>query len=162
MTAGKSNIWALLVGINEYISPGIRTLYGCVNDVQAMQRFLMNQMNVPDNQVKVLINQEATRDEIIRWFKKFLIENPDIPKDSQLIFHYSGHGSQMRNIDGTEPDGMDETIVPHDSRVNNIFDIPDKTLAGLIDKLAVAKGDNITVILDSCHSGSGTREIRPE
>jgi hypothetical protein len=44
MADNKSNIWALLVGINEYISPGIKTLHGCVNDVQAMQQFLMNQM----------------------------------------------------------------------------------------------------------------------
>ncbi len=155
------NVWALLIGINEYKSPGLKTLYGCVNDVQAMERFLMNQMNVPDRQIKVLVNQEATREGIISAFKGFLIENLAIPKGSQILFHYSGHGSQMRNTTGTEPDGLDETIVPHDSRVGVVFDIPDKTLAGLIDRLAAAKGENITVILDSCHSGSGTREIRP-
>src|SRR5207249_112699 len=37
--------------------------------------------------------------------------------------------------------------------------IPDKTLAGLIKKLAASKGDNVSIILDSCHSGSGTRAV---
>ncbi len=158
----KPNIWALLVGINDYKSPGISRLGGCCNDVEAIRIFLINQMNVPEGQIKVLRDGGATRGGIIESFQTFLVSNPDIPKGSQLLFHYSGHGSQMRNATGTEPDGLDETIVPHDSRIEGVFDIPDKTLAGLIDRLAVAKGDNITVILDSCHSGSGTRELRVE
>ncbi|CAE6496427.1 unnamed protein product [Rhizoctonia solani] len=35
--------------------------------------------------------------------------------------------------------------------------IPDRTIANLLNELANKKGDNITVIFDSCHSGSGTR-----
>jgi hypothetical protein len=156
------NIWALLVGINAYLSPSVPNLRGCCNDVEAMRRFLLTQMHVPDRHIKVLVDQEATRTGILDAFKNFLIDNQNIPHGSQLLIHYSGHGSQMRNMTGTEPDGIDETIVPYDSRVGGVFDIPDKTLAGLIRQLATAKGDNITVILDCCHSGSGTREFRPE
>ena len=59
----------------------------------------------------------------------------------------------------SEPDGRDETIVPHDSRTNDVFDIPDKTMAALLERLAAAKGKHITVVLDCCHSGSGTRKV---
>ena len=38
-----------------------------------------------------------------------------------------------------------------------MFDISDKTIAALLDSLAAAKGDQITFICDSCHSGSVTR-----
>lgn len=156
-------IWALLVGINAYASPGINTLNGCENDVEAMRIFLLNQMHVPETQIKVLTNQAATRAAILDAFKTHLIENPQIQRGDQLLFHYSGHGSYMPSNDPNEPDGLDETVVAHDSRMPGIFDIPDKTLAALLDQLAAAKsdpaapGDNITVILDSCHSGSGTR-----
>lgn len=158
MANEKSNIWALLIGINEYLSPNISTLRGCVNDVEAVRRFLINNLSVPKNQIKILINEESTRPNIIDAFESFLIDNPEIARGSQILFHFSGHGSQMRNTSGMEPDGWDETIVPHDSRTGDVYDIPDKTLAGLIYRLAAAKGDKITVILDSCHSGSGTRE----
>ena len=148
-------IWALLVGINAYASPGINTLNGCENDVEAMRVFLMNQMHVPETQIKVLTNQAATRAAILDAFKTHLIENPQIQRGDQLLFHYSGHGSYMPSNDPNEPDGLDETVVAHDSRMPGIFDIPDKTLAALLDQLAAAKsdpaapGDNITVILDS-------------
>lgn len=155
------NIWALLVGINRYKSYGIAPLTGCVNDVTSMQEFLTGPLGVPAQQVKTLVNGEATRAAILRNFKEFLIENPDIPHGSQLLFQFSGHGSQMPDTTGTEPDGLDETIVPYNSRTGQVFDIPDKTLAALIGKLAEEKGTHITVIFDCCHSGSGTRMIAP-
>ncbi len=160
MAEENSNIWALLVGISKYQAYGIPQLQGCVNDVEAMKDFLVCRMHVPEKQVKTIVNGEATRKAIIDSFREFLITNPEIPEGSQILFHFSGHGSQMRDATGMEPDGLDETIVPYNSRTGNVFDIPDKTLAGLIEKLVAAKGENITVILDCCHSGSGTRMIR--
>lgn len=93
--------------------------------------------------------------------QEFLIGNRDIKFNDQILFHFSGHGSQMPNITGTEPDGLDETIVTYDSRTSDphIYDIPDKTFAALLNQLAQAKGNRITVIFDSCHSGSGTRRV---
>ncbi|MFB2894652.1 caspase family protein [Aerosakkonemataceae cyanobacterium BLCC-F50] len=149
-----SSLWALLIGIDEYLKKE-DNLRGCVNDVEAMRIFLINQLGVPENHIRLLTNQEATRANILQAFED-LINNPDIPPGSQIFFHYSGHGSQMP--DPKEPDGQKETIVPHDSRVDGVFDIPDKTLAALLDRLAERKGNNITVILDCCHSGTGTRD----
>jgi hypothetical protein len=160
MANDKASIWALLVGINNYkATDTIRSLRGCVNDVEAMHLFLINHLRVPTEQIKVLTNAEATRSGIIEAFQDFLINNVKIARGSQILFHYSGHGSQMPSRSKTEPDALDETIVPHDSRTKGVFDIPDKTLAGLIEKLAASKGNNISVILDSCHSGSGTRAV---
>jgi hypothetical protein len=78
------------------------------------------------------------------------------------MLYYSGHGSQMPDISKDETDGLDETIVPYDSRLPGKFDISDDELNALLKKLA-AKTSNITVILDSCHSGTfsrGTSTIR--
>jgi hypothetical protein len=72
-------------------------------------------------------------------------------------------------------------IIPHDRSMDKAG-IPDLVLANYLKKIAEAKGDNIvssnpmeklsaifqliytiqTVILDSCHSGSGTREVKGE
>lgn len=161
----QPTIWALLVGVNHYKDTSLRALRGCRNDVEAMRTFLMNQLNVPQSHIKVLVDEQATRTAILRGFKKHLIENPKIQRGDQLLFMFSGHGSRMRSRDLTEPDGWDETLVAYDSRLPGVFDIPDKTLAALLDQLTQAhsdpnaEADNITVILDCCHSGSGTRAL---
>ncbi|OLD63299.1 MAG: hypothetical protein AUF65_02600, partial [Chloroflexi bacterium 13_1_20CM_50_12] len=155
----RPSFWALQVGIDEYQAESVRNLNGCVNDVEAMRVFLMNQLGVPENHILLLTNQQATRTAILHSFEEFLIDNPAIAFDDQMLFHYSGHGSQMKDTTGVEPDGYYETIVPHDSRTLDIYDIPDKTLAALLARLVERKGSNVTVILDSCHSGSGTRRI---
>ena len=151
-----SSLWALLVGIDGY--KAVNRLNGCVNDVEAMRTFLINQ-RIPEDHILVLTDQQASRAAILRTFEEFLINNPAIAFNDQILFHYSGHGSQMPDTTGVEPDGYNETIVPYDSRTQGIYDIPDKVLASLLARLATMKGTNITVILDSCHSGSGTRNI---
>ena len=45
-----------------------------------------------------------------------------------------------------------------DSRSPGSWDLADKEIAKLIGDVA-AKGPHVAVILDCCHSGSGTREI---
>lgn len=153
-------LWALLVGIDNYRHPTLMTLRGAVNDVEAMQLFLVSHHGVdPQRQICILRNEEATRAAILQAFQEFLIENEQIAHGDQILFYFSGHGSRMPDQSGAEPDGYNETIVAHDSRLEGIFDIPDKTLAALLEQLAGLKGHNITVILDCCHSGSGTRMV---
>ncbi|KAG9120112.1 cap64-like protein, partial [Ceratobasidium sp. 392] len=45
----------------------------------------------------------------------------------------------------------------YDPSKHYMHGISDRTLGALIHQLSKAKGDNIVVIFDSCHSGSGTR-----
>ncbi|MEZ4681979.1 MAG: caspase family protein [Caldilineaceae bacterium] len=159
-------IFALLVGINHYASPSIPDLGGCVNDVR---RAVYKVTLVPATQIKMLLDQQATYDAVKSTFRQHLIDdlrafierqqaNPE-PTNTALpavLFHFSGHGSQARDESGQEPDGLDETLVCHDSRLPGVFDLKDWELGRLLDEVAQYT-DNITVILDCCHSGSGTR-----
>jgi len=45
-----------------------------------------------------------------------------------------------------------------DGNYKHVPGIPDITIASLVRELAKMKGNNITVILDACHSGGGTRD----
>src|SRR5690349_8204947 len=100
-----SSLWALLIGIDEYRDEYVAkyNLRGCVNDVEAMRIFLVNQLGVPHDHIRVLTNQGATRTAILRAFQEFLIDNPAIAPGDQIVFHFSGHGSQMRDPTGIEP-----------------------------------------------------------
>jgi len=76
-----------------------------------------------------------------------------------VIFYYSGHGSQSHTppeLWFIEPGHLDETLVCCDSRLPGSFDLADNELAVLTHRIA-ERNPHILVILDSCHSGSGTR-----
>ncbi len=75
-----------------------------------------------------------------------------------MVFHFSGHGSQVVDPDKDTPDGLNSTIVPIDARYNSsggvVQDIMGHTLFLLMYAL---KTDNVTVVLDSCHSEGAKR-----
>jgi hypothetical protein len=70
------------------------------------------------------------------------------------VFYFAGHGSQVFDLDGDEPDGLDETLAPSDVLVTSSEnDIRDDEFR---EWLATIRTD-VVVILDSCHSGTATR-----
>lgn len=175
-------VYALLVGINEYASDRVRNLNGCVRDVERFKGFLQARV-IPSNpdgaspslsrndddgltdeggrlKLKILRDDKAKRDDIIREFRAHLGDAQD---GDVALFYYSGHGSQEaapREFWPIEPDRKNETIVCHDSRIDPYsWDLADKELAALIGEISAGKPNLHTlVILDSCHSGSGTRD----
>ncbi|KAK7038276.1 caspase domain-containing protein, partial [Favolaschia claudopus] len=160
----RCRVFALIIGINEYLSDTIPDLQGCVHDAQTFRLYLVNRYHVPEEQIVSLINQDATRHHILRVFHQHLVENPAIEKDDTIVVYYAGHGSQVEAPRlWPSSDGKVETIVPYDERSeiggDAVHGIPDYTLNVLLGKLASAKGNNITVILDCCHSASGTRTV---
>lgn len=150
-------IYALLVGIDQYASPRIPGLQGCVNDITTMKTFLHERAGNEDNlQIVTLKNSEATREAIINQFRTHLCQ---AESDDVALFYYSGHGSQERTAPEFwqfEPDKLDETIVCYDSRTPDHYDLADKELAKLMAEIA-QRNPHIVILLDSCHSGSGTR-----
>jgi len=153
-------IYAFLVAIDDYPSP-IPKLRGCVNDIDAFAAYLSER--VAGNKgvalkLKTLKNGEATRAAIVDGFRGHLGQ---AKKGDVALFCYSGHGSQEQAPEEfwkIEPDHLDETLVCFDSRSAGSWDLADKEIAKLIGEVA-AKGPHFAVILDCCHSGSGTREI---
>lgn len=161
----QSTIYALLIGINDYADNSVPNLGGCRNDVLAMERVLQTQFAVPSTQIATLLDSEATYAAVKSAFHQHLVEPISALVSEQarnsitppaVLFHFSGHGSQAIDETGQEPDGFDETLVCHDSRLPDVYDLKDWELGQMLDELAQYT-DNITVILDCCHSGSGTR-----
>ncbi len=155
-------LYALLVGINTYKAAMIPTLRGCRNDVELLASVLRKQFELDEAHLRLLTDEEATHDGIKQAIREHLIDTARDAKAAgqpmpAFLFHFSGHGSLARDASGLKATGFDETIVPHDSRQAGVFDIKDWELGALFDELATYTS-NITVVLDCCHSGSGTRD----
>jgi len=168
-TEGKEpNKIALLIGISDYDRERDQKLdwhnLNCTKDVEAMEKTLEEKFGFKD--ILVITDEKSTHDGIIKAFREQLIEKAE-PGDV-VVFHYSGHGQQIPDDNGDEIDGKDECLVPYDYGVTKapspeeIKDnqrIRDDELEGLLAELSEkmqGRGD-IMVILDSCHSGTGTK-----
>ncbi len=144
---------ALLVGINKYKMPGA-DLNGCVNDVTNIRDILVKYLGFTISNIRVVVNERATKKAIIERLK-WLVK--DAKSGDRLLFHFSGHGSQIRDRDGDElKDRLDEILCPHDMDWDGTYIIDDE-LEEIFSSLP--KGVNLEVLLDSCHSGTGTREM---
>ena len=143
---------ALLVGINDY--PGAQNdLQGCVNDITNVYDILVKYFSFLPADIVLLSDSRARKSAIIDGLKNMFAGGRD---GDTLVFHFSGHGSQVPDVEGDEKDGRDEVICPFDFDWESGF-IKDDDLAGLF--ASFPKGVCLEVILDSCHSGTGTREI---
>jgi hypothetical protein len=153
-------IYALLVGIDKYPSP-IPPLHGCVNDIEAFAAYLAERVDKDKGitlHVEKLLNEHATRQAVLDTFRSHLGQ---ARAGDVALFCYSGHGSQEQAPEEfwpLEPDHLDETLVCHDSRQAGSWDLADKELAKLIADVA-AQEPHVAVLLDCCHSGSGTRNV---
>ncbi|KAJ7101730.1 caspase domain-containing protein [Mycena epipterygia] len=151
--------FALIIGINEYAAPEIPPLAGCANDAKRFKNFLTADCGVPDAQIRLLTNEQATRRNIIETFQAHFINNEQIPDNGALmILFFAGHGSFYQRPGSNE---KIETICPYDERTGDgnqrVYSIPDYVLGWLLEDLSQKKGTNITVISDSCHSGGLSR-----
>ncbi|KDQ27330.1 hypothetical protein PLEOSDRAFT_1104020 [Pleurotus ostreatus PC15] len=164
-----SNAFALLIGIDRYRSPGIKDLSGCVSDANSYRNHLITSLHVPEENILCLTNEAATRDGILNALRSQFLQNDKIGPEDAMIFGFAGHGAQVEAPDGwVTDDMMSETICPHDESSEDddaphVYGIPDRTLWGIFHQIAQAKdNNNITVILDCCNSGSGTRSSDDE
>jgi metacaspase-1 len=143
---------ALLVGINDY--QGINDLQGCINDVTNVRSILKTFFGFTNSEIRVLTDSRATKSNILSRLDKMV---SSAVEGDKLIFHFSGHGSQIRDREGDElSDHMDELICPYDMNWDDGF-ITDDMLREILTRLK--KGVTMEILLDSCHSGTGTRDL---
>lgn len=149
------NIYALLVGINDYAA-NVGKLSGCINDVDHFHSHLNDNFDRSRLRIEVLKDADATRPNIIKEFRAHLGQ---AGAGDVVVFQYCGHGARWKSAKAFEqfyPDRMDEGLVCYDSRSAGGFDLADKELAVLLAELAKNE-PHMVVLLDSCHSGSATR-----
>ncbi|MGC8780206.1 MAG: caspase family protein [Anaerolineae bacterium] len=143
---------ALCVGINNY--PGTQNdLNGCVNDAHAWADLLVAHYDFAKADVALLLDEQATKANIMAGLKDLLA---GAGTGDVLVFTNSSHGTYVLDVHGDEPDHYDEALVPYDFRQNLILD---DELRELFADLPA--GVRLTVISDSCHSGSVTRVVAP-
>jgi len=150
---------ALLVGVGKYSAPG-NDLPGIALDIDLMRDTLVH-MGFKDSQIKSLLDEQATAANVKAAIGDWLTKG--VKPSDRVVFYFSGHGSNVPDFDGDEPDGVDEVLVSHDVRL--IKRQGKRSLSGVVldDELNALlnaiPSKNILTIVDACHSGTSTRSF---
>lgn len=144
---------AVLIGVNRYRMPGA-DLRGCVPDVKNVSRLLQRQYGFEPADIAVITAFDATKKAIEDAVTGLV---GDAVRGDVLLVHYSGHGSHVPDDNGDETDNRDEILCPTD--LDWYDPLRDDWLRNVFDGLA--SGVSLTVITDSCHSGTVTRAVEP-
>lgn len=143
---------ALLIGINKY--KAVPKLQGSLNDIETMRQILLTRWGFADKHIVVVTDEAATRTGMLTALEQLA---KDTGPNDTVYFHFSGHGSQVEDLNGDEPDDhLDETLVPQDGRTPGVRDITDDELDAIFARMAAK---NAFIVLDSCHSGTATRSL---
>lgn len=158
---------ALLIGIGQYPEESGWSIIHGDNDVRIIKQLLIGQSFKEDN-IASLINSSATKSNIMSALNELRsrAEQGDV-----VYIHFSGHGQQVTDLDGDEPDHYDEAWIPYDALKkyeagvyeggNHILDDElNLYLNGLRSK--VGPRGKIVLVADACHSGSGSRGLSKE
>ena len=139
---------AVNIGLN-FVDPSAYNgwngeLAGCINDARDMNQIATGLGYA----ATLLTDAEASAAEVTRVIGQAARQ---LVSGDICLVTYSGHGSQMTDVTGDEPDGKDETWVLWDRQ------LLDDELYGLWSSFDA--GVRIFVLSDSCHSGTVARML---
>lgn len=121
-------------------------LFACENDAKAMAALARKQGMVPTK----LITKKATRAATLAALRSAA---KALKAGDLFLLTFSGHGGQVKDMNGDEPDRKDETWCLYDAQL-----VDDELY---LELSRFAKGVRVIVLSDSCHSGSVTRARKP-
>lgn len=153
---------ALIVGVGNYKADTIRKLSGPPHDAVMMKALLTGPggYKFPEKNVCTLIDGQATGANFRTALDKALVRRAT-KKGDIVVIYFAGHGVQVKDENRDESDLSDEVLLFVDARTASAQDLRDDEFSTLLKPLRTATG-NVVVILDSCNSGSGTRNVDTE
>lgn len=141
------NKYALVIGVSKFADPTIDLRYAD-KDARDFYNYLVSDGHFSRDNVKLLVNQDATRENILSSLGDKWLPRVCQPDDLVLVY-LSTHGS---------PAEMDSNrvnyLLAHNTDKDNLYatGIPLQDLSRMIKDRIHA--DRIVVVLDACHSGA--------
>ncbi|MCL4518977.1 MAG: caspase family protein [Thaumarchaeota archaeon] len=146
-----TNSRALIVGINDYANAS--PLSYAVSDADAIRDVLTNELGFPQENVTYLVDNDATKESILRAFMRFT--GPEIDLDDRVFMFFAGHGHTRTGIRGEVG-----YLVPHDA------DLTDYSTFIRWDDFTrnaeLIRAKHMLFVMDVCYGGLVlTRSLHP-
>ncbi len=139
--------WALIIGISKFQKPEINLKYSS-KDAQDLRDFLVKEAHFAADHVKLLVDDQATKANVLAEIGDKWLPHVARPNDLVLIF-VSSHGSPSK----VDLEGLNY-LVMHDTDPNSLYatGLPLQDLAAAIKQRVHA--ERVVLIVDACHSGA--------
>ena len=109
--------YALLIGVN-YLNDEVYELKASHNDVGLIHKFLIDHQDFLEENIVTLTDKENVSESLIATYdniKNKINEMIEVSDENDLLFFYfTGHGSQVPDMNFDETDKKDEVFVPSD------------------------------------------------
>ncbi|TMI64415.1 MAG: hypothetical protein E6H07_00420 [Bacteroidetes bacterium] len=164
----SQNKLALLVEIGTYPTESRLRPIASVSDIKFIKAGLLKN-GFPLKNIDSLINSKATKIAILNKLNALAVK---AKKDDIVVIHFGCHGQQIRDqrtieTGKDEDDGYDEALLPYDAKgfynpikykgENHLRD--DDLVVPLNNiRKKIGMGGSLLILIDACHSGTGTRE----
>ena len=163
----ESTFHALLIGVDAYT---VKPLHGCVNDIDAIQRILVDQAGIPPERITRLTSPHpdiphettvpsapATLANIRAAFDALGSER--VAPGDQVFIYYAGHGGRQQ-VTAEMPTMHRESLLPADFNAGSSgWDVfYDFQFNAALSRI-IARTRSVSVILDCCHSSGATRDV---
>lgn len=149
------NLYALLIGINDYPN---KPLSQCINDVNKVEHYIESISSTYSQvHLKKIFDSDAKKAVIVSNIKNFLSEATD---NDVCLLYYSGHGAQENagGVFSEEHDNMLECLVAHyDENQTSGFLLADKEIRYLFSDFR--HSPHLITVFDCCHSGDIFRSL---
>uniref|UniRef100_A0A0W0F0B2 Uncharacterized protein n=1 Tax=Moniliophthora roreri TaxID=221103 RepID=A0A0W0F0B2_MONRR len=154
----STRLFAIIVGIDQYKSGDTWNLQSCVDDAKRMRRWLRDDLGVPREHISMLLDEQASKQNIETELVNYLLHNDAIERGDAIFLYFACHGSLMKAPSEwlTSKLGRNSVEVlcsyDHDTKHSEgrVAGISAHSMNGFLHQLATVKGDNITLMIDSC------------
>jgi hypothetical protein len=158
---------ALLVAIGQYPPESRIRPIAATTDLKYL-RAALNKQGFADKNIQTLINAKATRQGILSGLQAMALK---VKKNDVVVISFGCHGQQIRDqrtveLGKDEDDGYDEALIPYDARgtfsptgYRGEKHLRDDDLFPVLMAIRrkIGKEGSLLVLIDACHSGTGTR-----
>jgi len=136
------NSFALIIGINNYLNGS--PLEYAVNDANAVAEILESDFNFKHNNIKILLDKNATKNEIMTAFMSYA--NSKVTSDDRIFVFFAGHG-----ITQTGKRGEVGFLIPYDGDTSKLFTLI--RWDDLTRNAELFQAKHVFFVMDACYGG---------
>ncbi|MDP7028201.1 MAG: caspase family protein [Candidatus Marinimicrobia bacterium] len=149
------NSWALIIGIDKYHN--VQKLNYAVDDAESIKDILRDSYNFPSKNISILINEEATKPNILKSFSEI---TKNAKENDRVLVFFAGHGETM-DLPGGGEKGY---LIPVEGDAEELY-LTSIPMDELREIALMSEAKHMLYLVDACYGGIaavGSRGLEPQ
>lgn len=145
----KDHAYAVIFGVERYRD--LPHVDYATRDAETIKTYLVKTLGYREQNIVMLLNDRVTRSQIEARLEKWLPKQIHNDRNSEVFIYYGGHGAP-------DPETNQAFLVPYDGDPA-FLETTAYGLKRLYQVLKELPAKQVTIVLDTCFSGTGGRSV---